>query len=155
MSKQDEHKKISDLFSTGFENVSNEGLVHKLNQHSGTTAQDSIKLEMNRRLIDSINEFNKISSKQSEKMVKLNKQLVILTRWIVGLTMAMIVLLIFQIYSSVQQGNEVIKQEERTADATEKMVESANLPWIWILILVIIVIAIGIVLNYKRSLKKP
>ena len=52
MAIPDNFKKIDDSFKTGYENISNKELIHKLNTHSGTTAQDIIKAELTRRLIN-------------------------------------------------------------------------------------------------------
>lgn len=90
MSKPDNFKAIKDSFETGFENVSSKEMIHRLNNHSGSTPQDVIKTEMTRRLIDEIEEFNINSSKQSEVMIKL-------TRWIAVLTIAMLIIGIIQI----------------------------------------------------------
>lgn len=67
-----------------------EELIKQLKSHSGSSAQDIVKVEMIGRLEDSIEEFSRTSSKQ--------------TKWIIGLTIAMLIgagvqigLLIFQI----------------------------------------------------------
>ena len=92
MSKPDEYKKIKDEFSTGFETISNKELIHKLNSHSGTTAQDFIKAELTRRLIDEIDNFNKSSSEQTDKMIKLTKWIMVLTTILGVLTLIQIII---------------------------------------------------------------
>ncbi len=69
MAFPDNFKKIDDSFKTGYENISNKELIHNLNTHSGTTAQDIIKAELTRRLIEGIDNFNRASSKYSKLII--------------------------------------------------------------------------------------
>jgi len=90
--EQEEYERIKDESLTGFEKVTDKGLIQGQHIHSEATAQDSIKLEMTRRLKKEIRRFNINSSKQ--------------TRWIITLTIAMLFvgiaqigLLIYQIFT--------------------------------------------------------
>lgn len=83
MSQPDEYKTIKDSFSTGFENTSNKELVHRHKTTDNEYGRQDISLEMNRRLIDEIKEFNENSSKQ--------------TNWVIGLTIAMLITAFVQI----------------------------------------------------------
>lgn len=69
MAIKDNYKQIGDPSKTGYENTSNNELIRKLNIHSGTTAQDIIKAELTRRLIDKIDHFNKESSKYPKRIM--------------------------------------------------------------------------------------
>ncbi len=90
MAIKDNYKKIDDSFETGFENKSNKEIVHIHRSTTNGYLREDISLEMNRRLIDEIEEFNKSSSKQTKKIINL-------TKWIIGLTIAMIFGVGFQI----------------------------------------------------------
>lgn len=71
MSKSDEYKNIKDSFETGFEAISNKELVHKHKTTPNKYGRQDISLEMNRRLIDEIAEFNEKSSKQTKRIIEL------------------------------------------------------------------------------------
>lgn len=90
MSKPDNHKNIKDSFETEYENVSNKELVYRMKNMNSIFETDTIKLEMNRRLIDEIFEFNKNSSEQNEVIISL-------TKWLKWLTIAMLIAVIVQI----------------------------------------------------------
>ena len=78
----DEYEKRIDNTLTGFEKVTDKGLINR--SDTDITTGDRATMEMNRRLKKSINNFNKNSSEQTKKLIKL-------TEWIIGLTIAMIV----------------------------------------------------------------
>lgn len=65
----DNFKKIDDSFETGFENISNKELVHRLKTLRPISETESIKAEITRRLIDEISEFNNKSSKYSKRIM--------------------------------------------------------------------------------------
>ncbi len=90
MSEPDNYKNIKDHFSTGFENISNKELVHKTKRSDNSLERQEISLEMNRRLIDEIAEFNNNSSQQSRVMIKF-------TKVIIGLTIVMAFIGLIQI----------------------------------------------------------
>ena len=91
MAIEDNYKNITDSFETGFENNSNKELVHRYGIIGiSPYTKEKIALEMNRRLISEIEEFNKSSSKQTEKMINL-------TQWIMWLTIFLGVLALIQI----------------------------------------------------------
>jgi len=79
---EEEYETIIDNTLTGFEKVTDKGLIN--HPSSDITTGDRVKMEMNRRLKKSINNFNKNSSEQTKRLIKL-------TEWIIGLTIAMIV----------------------------------------------------------------
>jgi len=79
MAIPDKYKKIDDSFETGYENVSNKELMHRLKGIPAQSEQERIKAEMTRRLIDEIAEFSKSASQQTEKMIKLTQAIVWLT----------------------------------------------------------------------------
>ncbi len=58
MAIKDNYKKIDDSFETGFENKSNKEIVHIHRSTTNGYLREDISLEMNRRLIDEIEEFN-------------------------------------------------------------------------------------------------
>ena len=91
MSKPDNYKNINDSFETGFENIGNKELVHRNKGLNSDYGRQDISLEMNRRLIDEIEKFNKNSSKQSEIMIKL-------TWGIIGLTILLTFLTIVNLW---------------------------------------------------------
>lgn len=84
MAISDEYKNIDDSFKTGFETRSNKELVHIHKTTDNEYGRQDISLEMNRRLIDEIQEFNKKSSKH--------------TKWIIWLTMILGLLALIQIF---------------------------------------------------------
>ena len=104
MTIKDNYKDINDSFETGFENQSNKELVHrhkvaypmrigfddKFSETYSKIERENIALEMNRRLIDEIGEFDKSSAEQTKKMINL-------TKWIMWLTIALGVLALIQI----------------------------------------------------------
>ena len=90
MSKPDRYKEIKDQFETGFENISDKELVHRHKSTDNEYGRQDISLEMNRRLKQEIEDFNINSSKQSEIMIRL-------TKYIAGLTIAMLILGVIQI----------------------------------------------------------
>ena len=91
MAVKDNYKNINDSFSTGFENDSNKELVHRYGTiNLSPYTKEKIALEMNRRLIDEITEFNQKSSKQADEMIRL-------TEWIRGLTIVMLIGAVVQI----------------------------------------------------------
>ena len=73
MAIRDNYKNIDDSFSTGYENISNKELIHKHGQLPGgmLVQRENIVLEMNRRLIDEIGEFNETSSRQTKWIIRL------------------------------------------------------------------------------------
>jgi len=82
MEEREEYETIKDESKTGFEAVTDTGLINR--SDSDITTGDRATMEMNRRLKKSINNFNKNSSEQTNKLI-------ILTRWIIGLTIVMLV----------------------------------------------------------------
>ena len=90
MSKPDNYKNINDSFETGFENNSNKELVHRFKRIDNEYGRQDILVEMNRRLIDEIVDFNNSSSKQTNVMIKL-------TWFIAFLTIAILILGAIQI----------------------------------------------------------
>ena len=78
---EEEHKTIIDEIKTGFEAITDKGLVNF--NSSDVRDGDRIVAESNRRLKNEIKRFNETSSKQ--------------TSWIIGLTIAMFSLGIIQI----------------------------------------------------------
>jgi len=101
MEDKEEYEEITDNSTTGFEHTTDKGLVQTIEWHNPLTKDylgdpktlERAKLEMTRRLRVSIERFNKQSSKQ--------------TNWIIGLTIAMVVVGIAQIglliYSILKQ----------------------------------------------------
>lgn len=90
--EQEEYETINDESKTGFEKVTDKGLV---NFHSSDVRDgDRVVAESNRRLKKTIDAFNKKASKQTE--------------WIIYLTIAMLIVGIGQIglllYSLFTQG---------------------------------------------------
>jgi len=71
MSKPDNYKNIKDSFETGYENVSNKELIYRLKGVPPMSEQERIKAELTRRLIDEIDNFNKVSQKYSKKIIGL------------------------------------------------------------------------------------
>lgn len=61
MKNKEDYETINDLSETGFEKVTDKGLL----QHACLSHRDKIKLEMNRRLRKSIDKFNENSSRYS------------------------------------------------------------------------------------------
>lgn len=90
MSKLDNYKNMKDSFETGYENISDKELVHLHKTTDSMTKRQDISLEMTRRLKQSIEEFNTDSSKQSKVIIKL-------TKWIIILTIAMLLMVGVQI----------------------------------------------------------
>ena len=81
MVEQEEYEKIIDQSKTGFEKITDKGLV---NFHSSDVRDgDRVVAESNRRLKKAINTFNENSSKQ--------------TKWIIRLTVAMLLVGLAQI----------------------------------------------------------
>jgi hypothetical protein len=83
MAIKDNYKNIDDSFATGFENNSHKELVYRHKTLDNQLGRQDIRLEMNRRLITEIEDFNKSSSKQTREMINL-------TKWIIGLTIVML-----------------------------------------------------------------
>ena len=75
---------------TGLEKYSGKGLVNLYYSKNNELERGRINLEMNRRLIDEISEFNKTSSRQSNKMINL-------TWWIIALTIFLAILTFIQV----------------------------------------------------------
>ena len=69
-------------------------LVNESNPHYASLASDELTRRSLKDLQNTISTFNKQSSDQTEKMI-------ILTRWIVWLTIAMLIGLAVQIYLSI------------------------------------------------------
>jgi len=78
----EEYEKINDKSLTGFEKVTDKGLIQQVNRHSGDTFE-VVTLEMTRRLKKEIKRFNENSSRQ--------------TKWIIRLTISMLIVGIAQI----------------------------------------------------------
>ena len=96
MSKPDEYKKVNDSDETGFEAISDKGLVHRHKTTANEYGRQDISLEMTRRLKQEIEEFNINSSKQSEAMIKL-------TKWIMWLTIGLGVIAVLQLFLLIKQ----------------------------------------------------
>ena len=164
MVKPDNYKNIDDSFETGFENIGNKELIHRLKTLRPISETESIKAEITRRLIDGIAEFNDNSSQQSKRIIKL-------TEWIIGLTFAMaffalvnIGLLGYQIYTNVQQSEiqntlteeiitnteEIIKEEKIQTDILRN---ELNLLWLWMVIGIVVVALVVIVFMTKEKKK--
>jgi hypothetical protein len=67
----DNYEKIDDSFETGYENISNKELVHRMGNIMSIKETDKIKVEMDRRLIEAIKRFNEKSSKQTKWIIRL------------------------------------------------------------------------------------
>lgn len=88
MVEQEEHETIIDESKTGFEAITDKGLV---NFHSSDVRDgDRIVVESNRRLKKSINTFNEKASMQIN-------ELIILTQWIKWLTIALGLIALLQL----------------------------------------------------------
>lgn len=77
-------------FKKNIFNHSNKELVERLKSLRPISETESVKIEMTRRLIISIDNFNKSSSNQTRKMIKL-------TYWIIGFTVLLGFIAIIQI----------------------------------------------------------
>ena len=90
MEEIEEHETIIDESKTGFETTTDKGLINR--SDSDITTGDRVTMEMNRRLKKSINNFNKNSSEQTNKLI-------ILTKWIIGLTIVLGIIALLQLIS--------------------------------------------------------
>lgn len=135
MSKPDNYKNINDSFETGFENISNKELVYQNTRTSNEFKRQDIALEMNRRLIDEIREFNENSSRQTNLLIWL-------TIGVIGLTIVMLIVAIFNIVLVIQQG----KTQEKIAEDVNTIAKH-SLPGIWWILIIPIIIILIVMLS--------
>lgn len=87
---RDMHKIADVEFKKNLFTYSDKELILRLAKLGSISEVESIKGEMTRRSIMAIKEFNKSSSEQTKKVITL-------TKWIIGLTIAMLFAVLAQI----------------------------------------------------------
>lgn len=93
---------------TGLENISEEELINQF-MDKNLTERERFKLEINRRLINEIKEFNEKSSKQSERTEKISEDNLILSKkFFILAIITLIVTCIIPLYQNYQEKTKQI-----------------------------------------------